>query len=182
MKKRLWVLLAALVLLLASAACAEDISTALREYNGKRIGVQTGTSFDKMVTEKLPDAKVEYYNTKADLVAALTGYKVEAFTVDEPVAQLLMREESRITYLPEYLDQYEFAFVFAKNEIGEKLRDQFNAYLKQLPEGTLEALAAKWFGEDESVKTMPDIASFSGKNGVLRLATESGLLIRLSFG
>ena len=174
MKKRLWVLLAALVLLLASAACAEDISTALREYNGKRIGVQTGTSFDKMVTEKLPDAKVEYYNTKADLVAALTGYKVEAFTVDEPVAQLLMREESRITYLPEYLDQYEFAFVFAKNEIGEKLRDQFNAYLKQLPEGTLEALAAKWFGEDESVKTMPDIASFSGKNGVLRLATESG--------
>ena len=146
----------------------------LKELDGKRVGVQTGTSFDAMVTDKLPNAKVEYYNTKADLVAALTGSKVDAFVVDEPVAQLVMREDKRLTYLPDYLDNYTFAFAFSKNEAGEKLRDQFNAYLKQLPEGTLAALAAKWFGEDESVKTMPDIASFSAENGVLRLATESG--------
>ena len=158
----------------AAQAAALDAGTGLDALNGKRIGVQTGTNFDAMVAEKLPDAQVEYYNTKADLVAALTGSKVDAFAVDEPVAQLLAREDERLTWLPEYLDSYEFAPVFPKTGAGEALRDQFNAFLDQLPEGTLDALAAKWFGEDESVKTMPDIAALKAGNGTLRLATESG--------
>ena len=44
--------------------------TSLSQLNGKRIGVQTGTSFDKAVFEQLPDAEVSYYNTKADLISA----------------------------------------------------------------------------------------------------------------
>ncbi len=146
----------------------------LAELNGKRIGVQTGTSFDGMVAESLPDAQVEYYNTKADLVAALTGDKIDAIVLDEPVAQILMRESDEVTYLPEYLDSYEFAAVFPKGEAGEALKDQFNAFLDQLPEGALDELAQKWFGEDEDAKTMPDLAALSAANGTLRLATESG--------
>ncbi len=142
--------------------------------NGARIGVQTGTSFDGMVSESLPDAQVEYYNTKADLVAALTGDKIDAIVLDEPVAQILMRESDEVTYLPEYLDSYEFAAVFPKGEAGEALKDQFNAFLDQLPEGALDELAQKWFGEDEDAKTMPDLAALSAANGTLRLATESG--------
>ena len=148
--------------------------TSLSQLNGKHIGVQTGTSFDAIVSEILPEAQIDYYNTKADLVAALMGNKVDGFVVDEPVAQLLTRENAQITYLPEYLDDYAFAFVFPKTEAGEALRDQFNAFLRQLPEGTLDALAAKWFGEEEDAKTMLDIASLIAENGTLRLATESG--------
>ena len=148
--------------------------TSLSQLNGVRIGVQTGSSFDAMVAKKLPDAQVDYYNTKADLVAALTGKKIDAFVVDEPVAKLLMREDDRLTYLPDYLDTIEFALVFPKNDAGQALRDQFNAFLKQLPEGTLDQLATKWFGEDEDAKTMPDIAALKADNGTLRLATESG--------
>ena len=138
------------------------------------VGVQTGSSFDAMVAKKLPDAQVDYYNTKADLVAALTGKKIDAFVVDEPVAKLLMREDDRLTYLPDYLDTIEFALVFPKNDAGQALRDQFNAFLKQLPEGTLDQLATKWLGDDEAAKTMPDIAALKADNGTLRLATESG--------
>ena len=131
--------------------------------------MQTGTSFDaRWPAAKLPEAQVEYYNGKADLLAALTGHKIDAFVVDEPVAQILMRESDQVTTLPGYLDSYEFAPVFPKSEAGEALRDQFNAFLAQLPEGTLEQLAAKWFGEDETAKTMPDIAALSAENGTLR--------------
>ena len=151
-----------------------DVYTALAQLDGKPIGVQTGSNFAEMVAERLPEATVEYYNGKADLVAALTGHKIEAFVVDEPVAQLVVREDSRVTYLPEYLDSYSFALVFAKDQAGQALRDQFDAFLDQLPDGTLDALAAKWFGEDEAAKTMPDIAALPAENGVLRLATESG--------
>ena len=157
-----------------ATASADGAFTSLAQLNGRRIGVQTGASFDAMVTEKLPEAQVEYYNGKADLVAALTGQKIDAFVVDEPVAQILMRESDRVTWLPEYLDSYEFALVFPKSEAGESLRDQFNAFLHQLPEGELDRLSAKWFGEDETAKTMPDLASLSAENGTLRLATESG--------
>ncbi len=164
-------LLLILALLTGALAWAEG---SLSGLNGGRIGVQTGSSFDAMVAEKLPDAKVEYYNTKADLVAALTGDKVDAFAVDEPVGQLLMREYPEVTCLPDYLDQFEFAFVFPKSEAGEALRKQFNAFLKQLSGGTLDELEAKWFGDNEDSKTMPDISALSAKNGTLRLATESG--------
>ena len=179
MGKRLFVLIAALVLLAGNVRAGEtDLQGShpgtLSDLNGKRFGVQTGTSFDAMVQERLPDAQLEYYNGKADLVAALTGHKIDAFVVDEPVAQILMRESDQVTYLPEYLDSYEFAPVFPKNEAGEQLREQFNAFLGQLPEGWEEQLSAKWFGEDETAKTMPDIAALKAENGTLRVATESG--------
>ena len=62
-----------------------------------RIGIQTGTSFDASVKKKLPGARVEYYNSKADLVAALSTHKIDAFVVDEPVAQILVREYDGVT-------------------------------------------------------------------------------------
>ena len=71
--------------------------TSVSELEEARIGVQTGTSFDKIIEEKLPDAHKEYYNNKADLLAALTGRKIDAFIVDEPVARLLLREHDGIT-------------------------------------------------------------------------------------
>ena len=156
------------------AGLAGGVFTALSQFSGGRVGVQTGTSFDAVVTETIPDVQIEYYNTKADLVAALTGHKIDGFVVDEPVAQILVRENDQVTWLPEYLDIYDFALVFPKNEAGEALRDRFNAFLEQLPDGELDALAEKWFGEDEDVKTMPEIATFSAENGTLSVATESG--------
>ena len=157
-----------------STVSEAGVYTSVSQLDGKRIGVQSGTNFDAMVQENLPSAQIDYYIGKADLVAALTGKKVEAFAVDEPVAQILMHEDERLTYLHEYLDDYVFAFAFAKNEAGKALKDQFNAFLEQLPDGTLNALAAKWFDEDEDAKPMPDITALKAENGTLRLATESG--------
>ena len=149
--------------------------SSIESFNGKRIGVQAGTEFDEMVGEVLPDAKLAYFITKADLVAALEGGKVDAFVVDEPVAQMLMHEQDNLTYLPDYLDFFETGAIFPKSEAGEDLREEFNAFLEPLlQDGTLDEMAKKWFGEDEEAKTMPDIASLPATNGTLVLATESG--------
>ena len=148
--------------------------TSVSELEEARIGVQTGTSFDKIIEEKLPDAHKEYYNNKADLLAALTGRKIDAFIVDEPVARLLLREHDGITCLPEYMNNYFFAPVFAKNDKGQALRSQFNDFLRQLPEQSLDMLAEKWFGEDEKAKDMPDIRDLPAKKGTLRMATAAG--------
>ncbi|MBQ9038455.1 MAG: transporter substrate-binding domain-containing protein [Clostridia bacterium] len=140
-----------------------------------RVGVQTGSSFDAIISEKMPDAEAIYFNTKADLVAALNGNKIDTFVVDEPVAKILMREDDRLTFLPDYLETFSFALVFPKSEAGEALRDRFNGFIETLrADGTLEALEEKWFAEDEDAKTMPDVSALSAENGTLRVATEAG--------
>ena len=173
-------LLMAGLLFLAGAARAETPApgggyASVAELNGKTVGVQTGTSFDKVTAEKLPEAQIAYFNTKADLVGALTSRKIEGFVMDEPVVRYLMQENSQVTYLPEYLETYEFAYAFPRSGAGEALRTQFNEFLAGLKErGALDALALKWFGEDEGAKTMPDPASLTAENGVLKMATEAG--------
>ena len=173
-----------MALLLSGSAAADGPQTESADpavqsgygyLNGKSIGVQTGTNFDVMVEDKLPDAVLEYYNSKTDLVAALTGRKIDAFVTDEPVAKLLIQENDQLTYIPEYLDYFDFAFIFPMDEDGEALRDQFNAFLEPLrSDGTLEALAEEWFGDDESRKTMIDVDALSAENGTLRVATDPG--------
>ncbi len=146
----------------------------LRAYNGRRIGVQTGTSFDKAVLEKLPDAEVVYFNTKADLISALLAHKIDAFTVDEPVIRVQMQQDDRLSYIPEYIQRFDFAYVFPRTDAGQALREQFNEYLRAIREdGTMEAIEAKWFSDDDSQKTITDYRSLPAANGTLRMATEA---------
>ena len=144
----------------------------VNELDGKKIGVQTGTNFDDMVKGKLPNADVLYFNTKADMVGALQTGKIEAFAIDEPVVQLEMQQNSDLTYIPDYLDTYDFAYVFPNNDKGEKIKDDLNEYLEQAKaDGTLAAIEDKWVHGDESQWTIADYKSFPAENGVIRLAT-----------
>ena len=159
----------------ASAANAPTSAYAsLDELDGKRIGVQTGTSFDKAVSERLPEAEIVYLNNKADLINALTTHKIDAYTVDEPVIKFQVQEAGFLTYIPEYLDSFDFAYIFPQTDEGQALCDQFSEYLRQIKaDGTLAEIDRKWFSLDDSVKTLADYKSFPAPNGTLRMATEA---------
>ena len=155
-------------------AAQNDVFTSLSQLNGKRIGVQTGTSFDKAVFEQLPDAEVSYFNTKADLISALLTYKIDAYTVDEPVIKAQMQQDDRLTYIPEYMESFDFAYVFPQTDAGQALCDQFSEFLRRIREdGTMAEIEAKWFSEDDAQKTIADYSSFPAANGTLRMATEA---------
>lgn len=150
------------------------VFTSLSQLDGKRIGVQTGTSFDAAVFERLPNAEVAYFNNKADLISALQTNKIDAFTVDEPVVKAQMQQDDRLTYIPEYMESFDFAYVFPKTEAGQALCDQFSEYLRTIREnGEMAEIEAKWFSEDDSQKTVADYKSFPATNGTLRMATEA---------
>ena len=104
MKKLVFVWMTVLMLLLAHGVYAElDLSV----LPGKNIGVQTGTTFDKIVLEAMPDAKISYFNTVPDLAAALEAYKIDAFPGDEPVLRLMAAESDRLVRLPIYYDMFQ---------------------------------------------------------------------------
>ena len=147
--------------------------TSLSQLNGKRIGIQTGTTFDEIVQETLPDAHISYFNSYPDMAAALKAKKIDAFPGDEPVLRLMAAEDSRLIVLNEYMDSFEFGFLLPKTEAGEKLLGEINAWLASIQEsGDLDQLVSKWTDGPEERKTLPDYAAFPAPNGTLTLATE----------
>ena len=170
MKKRVFVWLTILMLLLTHLVYAEPDFSVLP---GKRIGVQTGTTFDKIVLEAMPDATISYYNTYPDLAAALEAYKIDAFPADEPVLRLMAAENNRLEILNGYLDSFEFGFVLPKTAEGEKLMGELNNWIKSAKDrGELDEIVHKWTEGPESEKTIPDYASLPAENGTLKMVTE----------
>ena len=140
--------------------------------NGAAIGVQVGSIFDAIVLERLPKAQILYFNTKADLLNALTSHKIAGFAVDGPVAGLLEAESDQLQILSEPLDSYEMAYLFPKTQAGEELCAQMSAFLEKLDrEGTLSEIEDNWMASSGE-KKMPDAAQLTAENGTLRMATE----------
>ena len=147
--------------------------TSLSQLNGKRIGVQTGTTFDEIVLETLPDAQISYFNTYPDMAAATEANKIDGFPGDEPVLRLIAAENSRLAILDERMDSFMFGFVLPKNAAGEKLLAELDAWITAVTEsGELDGVVSKWTSGPEEDKTLPDYAAYPAPKGVLTMATE----------
>ena len=161
------------VLKKGDGAAAGQAITSMEQMNGRRIGVQTGTTFDDIVLQSLPEAKISYFNTYPDMAAALEANKIDGFPGDGPVLQMMASENRRLALLPETLDDFEFAFVLPKTEAGELLKGELDRWLSMMTDsGELETLTQKWTTGPEAEKTVPDYAAFPATRGILHLATE----------
>ncbi len=152
----------------------QDGMNSVSQMNGKRIGVQTGTTFDEIVQKTLPDAEISYYSAVPDLVAALASNKIDAFPGDEPAMRLLIAENDQIAVMDGYLDSFDFGIALPRTEKGEKLLAEINAWLASMKgNGELTLLIRKWTDGPEDGKTVPDYTSFPAPNGTLTMATEA---------
>ena len=148
--------------------------TSIDQFNGKKIGSATGTTYDVIVRRRLPDVTFSYYNTYSDMVAAMQSGKIAAFACDEPVLRNIMAENDQVTMMPEYLDTFEFGFIFPKNKKGSALCGQMSEFIREVRDGgELEKLEKKWLGGNMDGAEMPDIESLSGENGTLTLAIDA---------
>ena len=147
--------------------------TSLAQLDGRRIGIQTGSTFDGIVLETLPDVQLSYYNMYPDLVAALKSGKIDGFPGDDPVLRMMMAEDSSLDILDEAMEEFEYGFVLPKTAKGERLLAELNAWLESIrASGELESMMQKWIEGSEEEKTVPDYAHFPATNGELILATE----------
>ena len=157
----------------ATGPDTDNAFTSLAQLNGKRIGIQTGTTFDGIVLKALPDANISYFNTYPDMAAALEAKKIDGFPGDEPVLRLMAAENPRLAVLPEYMDSFEFGFLLPKTEAGEELQEEIDEWLDLIREnGELDRMIAKWIDGPEEEKNVPDYASFPATKGILTFATD----------
>jgi len=159
-------------LALPGAALAEAQIQSLDDLSGKQVGILTGSVFDRVLLEHVPDAEPVYFSNYTDQLAALQSGKISAFLQDEPMGRYMMSGVDGLSYLPEYFRAESYAFALPKGSTA--LRDDVNRVLSEMKgDGTWEEIDARWFGSDEDAKVLPDL-EFTGENGTIRFATNSG--------
>lgn len=139
--------------------------------NGKRLGVATGSVFDRVALERLPDAQVSYFNAQPDIVTALLAGKIDALITDEPMARDIVNQTPGLRLIPEMFRTDSYAFIFPLDHT--ELRDEVNTVLAELKSsGLLAEMDRRWFGTDNAAKVLPDL-KLTGERGVIRFATST---------
>ena len=143
-------------------------------FNGKRIGVFTGSVQYEMVSEKIPGAEISYFDVIANIIGSLTSGKIDAAAVDETIAADFERANPNLTHINESLGNSETAFLFPKSIRNNPLADEINEYIRRMKsDGTLNELRAIWSGNDEGKKIIPDYSNLPAEKGTIRIAIDN---------
>ena len=104
---------------------------------------------------------------------ALESGKIDAFIGEGLVLLQMAHENSNLKILDGKLRPYECGFVLSKDEQGQALCAEINAWLHDMRErGELDRLLRKWTESPESERTVPDYRSLPAPKGILTMTTE----------
>ncbi len=115
----------------------------LDDLNGKKIGVQLGTTGDIYATDDYGADNVTQYGKGADAVIALKGGDVDAVIIDNEPAKAFVAENEGLVILETEYAVEDYAIAIAKD--NEELLEKINAALEKLTaEGKIDEIIAKY--------------------------------------
>ena len=158
----------------ATTAAQPPAEVSYADYNGRTIGILTGTNLEAESFKYFPDSQYLYFDGYPNINAALQNRVIDAFLLDEPAAKSIHAQQPQIDYIKDRLTHNSYSFAFRKNDPAEqKLRDEFNEFLKGIKDdGPYAEIDAIWFGTDESKKVV-DMSGLTGENGTIHVVTTS---------
>ncbi|MCR4847065.1 MAG: ABC transporter permease subunit [Eubacterium sp.] len=138
------------------------------ELSGKKIAMLTGAPFEELISSKVPNVgEFQYFANLPDMEMALKSKKIDAYLMNNAIAELTTNVDDEQALFSEPLADSEFGFAFKK---GSKERDKWQEAYDNLDEEQIDELWDKWTGSDYSVKTIPE-QDWPGKNGTVKVAT-----------
>lgn len=177
MKKRKLLWLFALALLLTGCGSQvepSDISS-IDDLEGKKIGVQIGTTGDIYVSDYEGDEAgtvVERYTKGNDAISSLKNGKIDCVVIDEEPAKAFIKRNSDLSILEEEFTVEEYAICVAKE--NTELCEDINGALSQLKEdGTLQKIIDNYINEDGEGFHYTSPEGLSYENGTLVMATNA---------
>lgn len=142
----------------------------LEELEGHPISVLSGSAFDQKLEAVIDNPTIVYYNSMSDEIQALKGGKVDATVLDEPMAKLAVSKHTGIGIMPEVLVEDHYGLALTKDN---PLTEQINEIIAGFrADGTLSALEDKWFGADDTAKSLPEL-DYPGNGGTLRFVHDN---------
>ena len=101
------------------AGCARQDSPPmgkLEDLTNKRIGVGSGTVYDKFVVEKFPAATAVRYIEQADLILAIKGEKIDAAITNFAAAKVMLKESPEIGILTDQVLSFPVGMGFQQKQ------------------------------------------------------------------
>ncbi len=128
---------------------ADSEIASFEELNGKKIGVQLGTTGDLYVTENLAEVTVERYNKALDAVIDLVAGRLDAVVTDAEPAKVYAAPYEELKILEENVSEemYGIAAALGNEALIEKVDEALAAIIEG---GYYDALYEMWFGEEEA--------------------------------
>lgn len=177
MKKRVIAVFSALALLAAMfTGCSANVDnssgenySSLSDFAGEKIVVQTGSSFDEIISEKIENVRFRYINENSTGIEEVKSGKAAAIVLDKPVAYKAAAVNEELVPFPIAVENDEYAYVFQK---GSELVGEFNSAIKQLREsGKIAELEDYWIKNPPENPVLEPQKSTS-KNGTVKIAVE----------
>lgn len=152
MKKniKLFTVIAMLLVICGCSSKKVEVNS-IEDLKDEKVGVFTGSEYDQILEEKIPEATAVYYNSYNDQISSLKSNKIAAFLTDEPLAKEILKNHDDLKILDEKLTEDSYAFAISKN--NEELKNKIDSVLQEMEEDkTLEKFQDKWFNYDKDTK------------------------------
>ncbi len=154
----------------AAAARSEARFSKLEDFSGAVVATMTGSSHGQLMSASVDNVECQYFDDLSSMLLALQNGAVDALITDLPVAQLAVARQPGLAIFEQTLASDSYGLGLPK---GSPLTDQISAIIEGYEaDGTLDALAEKWMGADESAKQLV-MEDYDAPNGVLRYAHDS---------
>ncbi len=176
MKKFVKTIAAAFLAVTMLAGCAESGVKAnevfsVADLDNKIVGVQLGTTGDIYASD-IAGATIERYKNGADAVQALKQGKVDAVIIDNEPAKVFVSKNEDLKILEEEFAVEEYAIAIKKG--NTELTTAINGALAELKaEGTMDAIAANWIGDNAGQTPYVTPEGTEYPNGTLVMATNA---------
>lgn len=119
-----------------------DIKTA-DDLEGKKIGVQTGTTGDIYCTDDYGQENVKQYDNGALAVAALKNGQIDCVVIDNEPAKQYVKANQGLSILDTEYVQEDYAAAIAKD--NKELAEKVNKAMAELKaDGTIDKIIAKY--------------------------------------
>lgn len=153
MRKKIFVAIVFIVLIFILTACAGKSSqvtvpthngmSGIEDLKDKRIGVLLGSIHDEYAAKTYPEATILQFKSLSDMLIALKAEKIDAAFFTHETLLEMMRTDKDLAFLGENLFRVPIGMGFNKND--DKLREDFNAFLKQSKaDGVFDDMAKRW--------------------------------------
>jgi polar amino acid transport system substrate-binding protein len=137
----------------------------------KKIGVLMGSIHDSYATKNFTKASISQYQNAPDMLTALNVGKIDVAFEDDAALTEVFKAYPNFGTLVKNLFYADIAAGF--NESNDQLREQFNAYLKEIKSnGVYADIYSRWI--DKGITEMPEIKS-SNNNGELKVGVVGDL-------
>ena len=175
MKKILSGMAAVILTVTAFTSCAGSAPAntvhSIDDLNGKKIGVQLGTTGDTLA-EDVENATVEKYNKYSDAVQALKQGKIDAVIIDSDTASVFISNNNDVELLSEGFADEEYAI--AINLENTALQAEINSALSELKsDGTLQSIKDNYESENAGSSSYSSPEGTDHSKGPLVMATNA---------